>query len=69
VLVSEAIRPIIAATVVLIVVLAQVMVAPALLPYTAAVTLALALLLELREKRSNVALEPAAGHQGSRLRS
>jgi len=58
VLVSEAIKPIIAATVVLMVVLSQVMMAPALLPYTAAAALALALLLELREKRSNQALHP-----------
>ena len=53
------------ASVVLVVLLAQVIFAPSLLPGSAALALAIALLLEFREKRSNPALHPAAAWKGT----
>jgi len=58
VVIRDAIVAVGQAIVVLIVLLAQVMLAPGLLPGSAALALTIALLLEFREKRSNPALQP-----------
>lgn len=56
--VPEAVKTSLPAVVALVIVLAQVLLAPRLLPFTAALALPSALLLELWEKRSNQALHP-----------
>ncbi len=59
VMVRDALRAALAGFVVLAIVLAQVMLAPAVLPVSATMALGAALILEFREKRSNRALQPA----------